>query len=33
MRKAIGNNEHAISCVHPETYAKRFIEFMDKIIT
>ncbi len=33
MRKAIGNNEHAISCVHPETYAKRFVEFMHKIIT
>lgn len=33
MRKAIGNNETQISCVHPEAYAKRFVEFMENLIT
>ncbi len=32
MRKAIGNNEKQISCVHPEAYADRFVEFLDGLI-
>ncbi len=32
MRKAVGNSEKAISCVHPEAYADRFIEFLDSLI-
>jgi len=32
MRKAVGGNEKAISCVHPEAYAERFVEFIEDII-
>ncbi len=32
MRKAVGNSEKAISCVNPEAYADRFIEFLDGLI-
>ena len=31
MRKAVGN-EKAISFVHPEAYAERFVEFIEDII-
>jgi|AntRauTorckE5430_2_1112549.scaffolds.fasta_scaffold00324_9 1-phosphatidylinositol-4-phosphate 5-kinase len=32
MRKAAGGNEKAISCVNPEAYAERFVEFIEDII-
>ena len=32
MRKAIGNNEKAMSCVNPEAYAERFVEFIGDLI-
>lgn len=32
MRKAVGGNEKAISCVNPEAYAERFVEFIGNII-
>jgi len=32
MRKAIGGNEKAISCVHPEVYAERFVEFIENLV-
>mmetsp|Transcript_26803 Transcript_26803/g.39702 ORF Transcript_26803/g.39702 Transcript_26803/m.39702 type:complete len:528 (-) Transcript_26803:142-1725(-) len=32
MRKAVGGNEKAISCVHPEAYAERFVEFIECMI-
>mmetsp|Transcript_4254 Transcript_4254/g.8143 ORF Transcript_4254/g.8143 Transcript_4254/m.8143 type:complete len:522 (+) Transcript_4254:151-1716(+) len=32
FRKAVGNNEKAISCIHPEAYARRFVEFIGSLI-
>jgi len=32
LRKAVGNSEKAISCVNPDAYAERFVEFMDALI-
>lgn len=32
MRKAVGNSEKEISCVNPEAYADRFVNFMNSII-
>lgn len=32
MRKAIGNNENAISCVNPDAYADRFVKFIGDLI-
>jgi len=32
MRKAQGNSEQEISCVHPETYANRFMSFMSNLM-
>lgn len=31
-RKAAGNPEKAISCVHPDVYARRFVEFIESLI-
>jgi Phosphatidylinositol-4-phosphate 5-kinase len=32
FRKAVGNNEKAISCIHPDAYARRFVEFIGNLI-
>lgn len=32
LRKAVGNSEKAISCVNPDAYADRFVEFMDALV-
>lgn len=32
IRKAVGNSEMEISCVDPDSYADRFVNFMDSII-
>jgi Phosphatidylinositol-4-phosphate 5-kinase len=33
LKGVLGYNRSAISCVHPEEYAERFLNFMDKVIT
>lgn len=32
VRKTIGNNEKDMSCVHPDAYASRFVEFFDDLL-
>ena len=32
VRKTIGNSEKDMSCVNPDAYANRFVEFIDALL-